>query len=150
MGLILNRPSAMQIADLLPALGKKTAPDDALYVGGPVDPSQMIFLLRRENPPAGALPILSDVYATSDASVLQEFVKGRLSKTHFHAYVGYAGWGPGQLDAEIARGDWLIGPAEAKTIFDSNVKNIWQRLLAELEGVQVRIYEESVSRLQAG
>ncbi|MBT39925.1 MAG: hypothetical protein CL938_15425 [Deltaproteobacteria bacterium] len=142
MGLILNRPSTTQVAALLPEQEEKTPRKDTLYVGGPVDPGQIVFLVRTEDPPPGAIHVLPDVYATSDSEILRKFAKGDLPVARFRAYVGYAGWGPGQLKGEIARGDWFSDPAKAETIFDPKPQNMWERLVAEHEGVQVRVHEK--------
>ncbi len=56
----------------------------------------------------------------------------------FHAYVGYAGWGPGQLDQELSRGDWYLSPAEESLVFDRDAQEIWPELIEKNSGRWVR------------
>ena len=138
LGLILNRPIPALITDLLPELRRLTQRQDRVHVGGPVDPELMIFLIHAKESPPEATTVLDDVYATASADALREVIKNDTPANRFRAYVGYAGWGPGQLDAEIARGDWYLAPAAAGAIFDSSPDDLWQRLVIEHEGIQVR------------
>jgi putative transcriptional regulator len=61
--------------------------------------------------------------------VLREVAKGAGKTVRLRAYAGYAGWGTGQLDNEIARGDWLIAPADAASIFDTKSADVWSKLV---------------------
>lgn len=164
MGLILNRPSITPVSELLaqqeqeknpkpksPAPKEEPPRKDTIYVGGPVDPSRVVFLVQATKPPTDSIQVLPHVYATSESEVLDQFADNRLPPDHFRAYVGYAGWGPGQLEGEIARGDWFLAPAQTEAIFDPEPQKIWERLVAEHEGVQVHLMnkrEERVSRFQ--
>ena len=156
MGLILNRPSETPVADLLaePEDTKeesggeeKTLRTDRLYVGGPVDPSQIVFLVKETEPPLRSVPILPGVYASSESDVLERFSENLIPPEHFRAYVGYAGWGPGQLEGEIKRGDWFQGSGQSEVIFDPKPELTWERLVAEHEGVQVRTMRKSTGKL---
>jgi putative transcriptional regulator len=69
------------------------------------------------------------VYVSGKLDTLRKAV-GKSGKTHrLRVYAGYAGWGAGQLDREVARGDWAIGPADAGTIFDMPAGDVWRKLL---------------------
>ena len=54
--------------------------------------------------------------------------------TDVHAYLGYAGWSPGQLDAEISRGDWIVTPADAESVFDTPPGDVWRNLMRRNAG----------------
>ena len=148
MGLILNRPSETPITELLAQQAPKTgtAPGkeeaerpEKLYVGGPVEANRTFFLVQTAEPLPRSVEILPGVYASSDSAVLEKFAQREIPPERFRAYVGYSGWGAGQLQAEIARGDWFLAPAEPEAIFDPDPKHVWERLVAEHEGVQVRL-----------
>ena len=138
LGLILNLPTPALLTDALPKLELLSKRKDRLHLGGPVEPRLMMFLIRSDQEPPDATRLLEDVYATASADTLLQTIKLNSPASQFHAYVGYSGWGPGQLDTEIERGDWYMAPANARTIFDSSPSDLWQRLVAEHEGIQVR------------
>lgn len=138
LGLILNLPTPTLLTDVFPELSRLAERRDRVHLGGPVHPKFMTFLIRSDKTPPDSTLLLEDVYATGSADALLQSIESNTPPHRFHAYVGYSGWAPGQLDAEIARGDWYLVPADAGTIFDSAPNDLWQRLVAEHEGVQVR------------
>jgi putative transcriptional regulator len=129
MGLIINRPTDVRLASALPKIKELRDRPDHLFVGGPVSPSAMLLLIRSAPAPNGAQPVFGDVYVSGKLETLRKAL-GKSGKTYrMRAYAGYAGWGPGQLDNEIARGDWAIGPADATTIFDMPSGDMWPKLI---------------------
>jgi len=129
MGLIINRPTDVRLASALPKMKELRDRPDRIFVGGPVSPNAMLLLIGSATPPEGAQPVLGDVYVSGKLESLRKAL-GKNGKTHrLRAYAGYAGWGPGQLDHEIARGDWAVGPADAATIFDTPSDGIWPKLI---------------------
>lgn len=138
LGLIVNRPTDMSLNDLLPALGDMTDRDDRVFLGGPVETQMMVFLIRSESMPPESQRVIGDIHATGSADALRAIIDQGAPESRFHAYVGYAGWSPGQLDAEIAQGDWYVAPAEPDQVFDPSIGDLWERLVFEHEGTQVR------------
>jgi putative transcriptional regulator len=138
VGLLLNRPTDVPLVELLPELEKLAERKDRVFVGGPVDPKLMVFLIRAAEPPPEAERVVDDVFATGSAEALRQVVREGAPPSRFHAYVGYAGWAPGQLDWEVERGDWYVSPAEADLIFDDALPDLWRRLVQQHEGVHVR------------
>ena len=61
------------------------------------------------------------------------------AEAELHAYAGYAGWAPGQLEAEIARGDWIVTPADAESVFDAPPGEVWRDLMRRNAGRWVRV-----------
>jgi len=137
-GLIVNRPTRMQLAELLPDSAGVGSRKDRVHLGGPVEPHTLVFLIRSDTSPPDAQLVLSDVHVTGSAAALEEVVARDLPASGFHAYLGYAGWAPGQLEAEVARGDWYVSSEKPDVIFDEAPHDLWQRLVRENEGVQVR------------
>lgn len=138
LGVVVNRPTTVGLTDLLPALDSVPDPLDRVHLGGPVDPGRMVFLIRAAVAPHDGRRIFADVHATGSALALRQAIERDESPARFHAYVGYAGWGPGQLDAEVARGDWYVAPAAAELIFDPATDDLWDRLVLDFEGVPIR------------
>lgn len=137
LGLVINRPTSIGLQDLLPALTEISDRDDRVFMGGPVEPQLMVFLIRSPSRPAASQPVIGDIHATGSAEALRAVIEQDAPASRFHAYVGYAGWAPGQLDAEVQRGDWYVTPADPDTVFDPAMADLWDRLVFEQEGTQV-------------
>src|SRR5437764_155911 len=106
LGLVLNRPSETVVSDAVPELEQLIDGDELLYIGGPVQPAAVVVLARFEDPSDSALIAFDDVgvLGSGDSTESAGVIEGR-------AFVGHAGWGSGQLDSEIERGDWILEPA---------------------------------------
>lgn len=135
MGIVINRPTHVKLTEVLPDVKALRDRPDRVSLGGPVGGNVMLLLIRSHTPPAQSEKILEEVYATGSMEALRQAL-GRKGKTEsrLHAYAGYAGWGPGQLEHEIARGDWLVGSADAATIFDLPAAAIWPKLIERFSG----------------
>ena len=129
MGIIINHPTEMRLKSAFPQVQELQKRDDRLFVGGPVSLSSILLLVRAKGRLERAQPIFGDVHVSSSMQVLREVAKGAGKTVRLRAYAGYAGWGTGQLDNEIARGDWLIAPADAASIFDTKSADVWSKLV---------------------
>jgi putative transcriptional regulator len=138
LGLVINHPSPALLQDLIPEVGRLSSRQDRAFIGGPVEPGVMTLLVRSQVPLSDALEVVPGVWATGSPDTLSELLKAPASQKDFRAFVGYSGWAPGQLDDEIARGDWHVAPGGAEAIFDDAPDDLWQRSVFEFEGIQVR------------
>jgi putative transcriptional regulator len=129
MGVVINRPTDVRLSAVLPELKELEKRTDFVYIGGPVDRSQLLLLVRTQQNLEGSIPVFGDVYASVQRSVLRKMMDTPDTKAQFRAYAGYAGWGPGQLDNEVSRGDWHILPADVETIFEKAPDAIWPELI---------------------
>jgi putative transcriptional regulator len=129
LGLVLNRPSETTVGEAVPQLNDLVDPGDDLYVGGPVQPSSVIVLAQFEDPDDAALISFENVGVLRAA--LDEPVAGVLGG---RAFVGHAGWGPGQLDSELERGDWILEPARLGDAFTANPQGLWSEVLTRKGG----------------
>jgi putative transcriptional regulator len=131
LGVIVNRPTEVPLGEALPEVKELARRRDVIYLGGPVGRERMLVLLRTRNEPPEALRIFGRVFASGSLSALRASVtRGE----GVRAYAGYAGWGAGQLDREVARGDWLIGPADADAVFAEHPTEVWDRLIERFTG----------------
>jgi putative transcriptional regulator len=137
-GVIVNRPTGVGLSDLLPALESVPGRLDRVHLGGPVEPGRMVFLMRSASAPLDSRHVFADIHATSSASELRGAIERDESPERFRAYVGYAGWSPGQLDDEVARGDWHVVPAEPGQVFDPAMGDLWDRLVQDHEGLPIQ------------
>lgn len=131
LGVVVNRPTEVPLVAALPEVKELRERPDRIYLGGPVSRDRMVLLVRTHNQPAQSIEVFEHVFATGSLTALRRSIG---KKEAVRAYAGYAGWGPGQLDAEVARGDWLIGPADSKAIFDDPPRDIWSRFLERFAG----------------
>lgn len=131
LGLVLNRPSETTAGEAVPELEEVVDLDEPLFVGGPVQPSSVIVLAEFEDASDAALVAFDDVgvLATGDSpETLGAGVRtGR-------AFVGHSGWGPGQLDAELERGDWILEPAQRDDAFSAAPGELWFEVLTRKGG----------------
>lgn len=138
VGLVINRPTTVSLSSLLPEEEELKGREDLVYIGGPVGATQLFLLLRSTTLPQQAEKIVDGVYASTSLQTLRDIVAEKSSADAFQAYAGYAGWGPGQLDAELERGDWLVTPADSETVFDKATDSIWPDLIRRNKGLWVR------------
>ena len=135
MGLVVNRVLGTgPIALLLEALDVDSIidpdlPDDGevtLLEGGPVEPGRG-FVLHSDDFEAASTRIVGDGIAVSfGADALAAIAQG-VGPTKSVVVLGYAGWGPGQLESELARDDWLIIPAARSLVFSDDPASVWER-----------------------
>ena len=137
LGLVVNRPTEASLSDVLvtPLPNSEGHP---VFAGGPVEHRQLIALLRSPVAVDGAERLFGDVHATGRMDTLRRALESGGPADDLHVYLGYAGWAPGQLDAEIARGDWIVTPADAESIFDTPPGDTWRNLMRRNAGRWVR------------
>jgi putative transcriptional regulator len=131
LGLVLNRPSETTVDDAVPQLEELIDPDEQLFIGGPVQPSAVIVLAEFEDPSDAALIAFDDIGVLGTGSAAEELAAGARSG---RAFVGHAGWGPGQLDGEIERGDWILEPAKREDAFSATPRELWSEVLTRKGG----------------
>jgi putative transcriptional regulator len=100
-------------------------------MGGPVAPSSVIVLARFEDPGDAALLAFDDVGVLGTDSASGNPGAG---VREGRAYVGHAGWGPGQLDSELERGDWILEPARVEDAFGTDPDRLWSTVLTRKGG----------------
>jgi putative transcriptional regulator len=138
IGVIVNRPTDIPLADAFPAEKTLRGLGDRLYFGGPVMPDVAVFAFRAAAPQRDASHVVGDVHISSSPEVLHRLLGRDRPTEGLRVFAGLAGWAPGQLDAEIERGDWRRLPADAESIFDAKPELLWARLYRRAFAVQVR------------
>lgn len=136
MGLIVNKPAPdVDFAELVDQLGLAHGPGaETIRVrfGGPVELGRG-FVLHSTDYPAGdaTMQIDADTAMSATTGILASIAAGEGPAEALFA-LGYAGWGPGQLDAEIAENAWLVAEARRDIVFDGADDSKWSRALASL------------------
>ncbi len=139
VGLIINRPTRLSLAEAFPDVPALTKRTDALYFGGPVEGRQALLLIRSPGNPGESERVFDGVYVSSSMAVLSRMIDRRRTGRHFRVYAGYAGWSPGQLEREVRRGDWHVVRADAKTIFEKKAGNIWPEMI--LRSTELHVWD---------
>ena len=129
LGLIINRPTEVPLSRVLPDLRAPDTERHALFFGGPVGMDMLIFLMRSGAPPEHSRHVMTDVYFSVDREMLEQLLRKHKAHSELRLYIGHSGWGPGQLAAEIARGDWLLARADSATVFEKDLQTIWPQLI---------------------
>ncbi len=133
MGLIINRRTDMPVSRLLRDLKEAKGRDDSIYVGGPVELTTVLALVKSSNKPGDAKHVFGDVYLVNTKDLLEKTLAARPQPDSFHVFVGYAGWGPGQLEHEVSLGAWHVMSADSALVFHTDPDSIWPRLIKRTE-----------------
>jgi putative transcriptional regulator len=130
MGLVLNRPSEASIAEAVPDLTWVTDSEESVFVGGPVAPNGVIVLAEWEDPSRAVVLVEDDLGFvpgdTDDTDALAAAVR------RARVYAGHAGWGPGQLDAEIEEEAWIVEAPVRDELFSDEPEGLWSAVLRRM------------------
>lgn len=130
-GLVLNRPTDMPATAMVrldpPIVGGNELP---LWIGGPVEPRRGWILLADE-PDAEFKSIRDGLYLSTSHSLLREVLAARPAP-RARVLAGYAGWGPGQLDEELAQSAWLMGDVDLDIVFDLPPNAMWETAIRRI------------------
>lgn len=130
LGVVLNRASETTVSEAVPELAELAKDMGAVHLGGPVQPSAIVVLADFVEPEeAGSLVLESIGFLPSevDPAALGELRRARV-------YAGYAGWGPGQLESELAEGSWIVEPAIPEDVFTDDPDGLWSAVLRRKGG----------------
>ena len=131
LGLVLNRPSESRVGEAVPQLTSLADPEDEVLVGGPVGQSAVIVLADFEDPEEAALIAFDTVGVVAGGAPADELGTG---VRRARVFAGHSGWGPGQLDGELERGDWILEPARYADAFTDEPSALWSTVLKRKGG----------------
>ena len=130
-GLVLNRPTDMPATAMVrldpPIIGGNELP---LWIGGPVEP-QRGWILLADEPDTEFKSIREGLYLSTSQDVLREVLAARPAP-RARVLAGYAGWGPGQLDEELAQSAWLMGDVDLDIVFDLPADVMWETAIRRI------------------
>lgn len=131
MGVVLNRESEVEVGDAAPQLGALVEPGAHVHAGGPVQPASVVIIAEFDDPSSAATIVLDSIgFVAADA----DFDALGADVRRVRVFAGLAGWGPGQLEAELERDDWIVEPALADDVFEEDVDGLWSAVLERKGG----------------
>lgn len=133
-GVILNRKSNVPVSEVMPDIDwSGTTPN--VYLGGPVAINSVRILVHSDQHlPLGTM-ITDNVWIIDTAEGLENYSGAITDSLAINIYLGYAGWLPGQLEAEIERGDWQLWPGDASAVFSETPENLWFEIQQYLQQI---------------
>jgi putative transcriptional regulator len=141
MGIVLNRPTDLRLADVLKHMeiegGLGAAGEQVVYLGGPVEEERGFVLHTHTDPWDSTLPVTNEISITTSRDILEAMAHGDGPGRTLVA-LGYAGWGAGQLEKELQDNAWLSGPADQSILFELPPEQRWEAA-AKLLGVDLNL-----------
>jgi len=135
-GLVLNRPTELLAGNLCASLEVdwKGDPAAGIHWGGPVQPNTgwVVFnqALAVSGDEEGVARLAEGIYFAGSLEVLRAIAESPPSDVRL--FLGYAGWGSGQLESELSQGAWLVAPLSPEDVFDVDADSMWEHVLRGL------------------
>lgn len=130
MGLMLNKPMPLFLSDILS--GFDANGDIPVYRGGPLSMDRLFYLHTLAHV-QGALNIVDDLFLNGDFDAIRDYiVQGNPVKGKLRFFLGYSGWGEGQLREEVLDNTWMVGHGGCACVMDDNVPRLWENELSKL------------------
>lgn len=144
LGIMVNRRTGTRLGELVPEFGAIDPLHRRIYLGGPLAGSGLVFMTRDRNTAGSAadvgVPVVAGVTLSHQPELLEQRLRAAADDVSLRVYIGYCGWEPGQLQAEVSDGYWYVTSADAETVFAAAPEGLWARLIAGLNqpGLMVR------------
>lgn len=125
LGVVLNRALDVTVQEAVPVLSHLVPAGEPLFQGGPVQPASPVLLVELAQPELADILIFGSVgflVGEISADVQPDIVRARV-------FAGYSGWGPGQLEEEMAGDTWILDPAREDDVFTDAPDLLWSRIL---------------------
>ena len=146
LGVVLNRPSEIEVSDALPGWGLLATQPPVVFLGGPVAPTGAICLGRTDvtgdggaesgEEGGGWMPLFGGL-GTVDLDASPDDVAPKV--VDLRVFVGHAGWGGGQLDGEVDVGGWFVLDAIPDDAFSPRPESLWEMVLRRQGGAMARV-----------
>lgn len=138
IGIVLDRPGKAKPSDFDRGFSDLDLHAGVVFEGGPLERERLVLLVQAPEAPRDSLRIVDGVWVTGSIDDVRDLVRRGESGARVRAFAGRAAWGPGQLDEELRRGEWLVAPADASSVFTADPASLWRKLFARLSAKWVR------------
>lgn len=130
VGFVLNRPTDAYLHQLIEGFGEKQHP---IHIGGPVQQDNLFYLHKKGALIPNSHQIGEELYWGGDVEPLKELLKvGLVEPEEIRFYLGYSGWGKGQLMDELGQDSWLVLDAALIDVFEDKPEDMWPKILRAL------------------
>jgi len=131
-GLIINRPTKLDINEAFPETHASDTTNSTLYFGGPLHTKYM-FMLTETDFSQGLHPVNQNIYfGTGDEMAVR--LQSENSRDKIRTFAGFMSWGPDQLASELDHGDWVMAPGNPQQIFTKDGDDLWKTLYRRWAG----------------
>jgi putative transcriptional regulator len=130
MGIVLNRPAETTVSDAVPDLAWLAGDDEQVFVGGPVAETAVIVLAEFDRPELAGALVEDDLGFVGAEADEPEQLDGAVRRAR--VFAGHAGWGPGQLEDELAEDAWIVEPPQREEIFTADPEHLWAAVLRRM------------------
>ncbi|MFT5288905.1 MAG: putative transcriptional regulator [Planctomycetota bacterium] len=130
-GLVVNRRTELTMGELMPEHPLLGELDFPVYLGGPVDHGSMQFLHRVPSLVTGGVPLTDTIFLGGELESLAQYLatSPEEARDNVRIFLGYSGWGAGQLEGELATGSWLPAPANNNAVFGAAGEDLWRQVI---------------------
>lgn len=139
VGFVLNRPMKLHLGQIVEELENNLF---SVWSGGPVQQDALFYVHTLGNLIPDSIPITKDLYWHGNFETVKALIKGKkILENEIRLFIGYSGWGPGQLNEEIKRNSWIVVPATVNLVMNTRQNensNFWQDILKGM-GKEFRI-----------
>ncbi len=136
VGLIINRVTGMAVSRVLEGFEAAKDRSEPVWIGGPVGRTGAMALWRTERKAGPGAEVVGGVRLIVARGALEKALAARGKDEELRVYLGYAGWAAGQLERELAAGQWHLTPATAELVFEAHPETLWPRLIQRFEGLR--------------
>ena len=138
VGVILNRPTRRPLSSLFPEHEPSRKVIEPVYYGGPFSRGALVALVKTDAAPgAGSVQLMKNLYMAFRVNTIDQVIESRPNDARY--YVGYVGWRPGELKAEIDRGIWSVLSADLEVVFRKDVDGLWEEMLQQTRRIRAEI-----------
>lgn len=138
VGVIINRPTTLQLSQLLSRDLPTQNYHEPIYFGGPVMRQVIVALFRSETTPAhAAFHVLKGTYLTMHTENIEKLLAD--PQARYRLYAGFSGWAPRQLESEFMRDGWYVLPADQATAFREKPEGLWEELVERARRLGPRV-----------
>lgn len=132
-GFVLNKPAQVKLNELLEGVKNR---QDSIYIGGPVQQNTLQFIHRNDGIIEGGIEVKNGLYWGGNFEQMHAIIESELiSDSDIKFFIGYSGWGAGQLKSELEVNSWIISrDINIEQIFDTDVKSLWKEILQKMGG----------------
>jgi len=146
VGVILNRPTRRSLGSLFPEHEPSRKVVDPVYYGGPFSRGALVALVKADAAPgAGSVLVMKNLYLAFRANTIDHVIESQPNDARY--YVGYVGWRPGELKAEIDRGLWSVINADPDVVFRKDTEGLWEELLQQSRRIRAGVERPQAAAL---